>query len=337
MDFARGVENDATVRNALQNQVLITFDAGTPVGKEFVEKYGVAVYPTFIVLNDKGEVLHAWIGYGSAEKWSGVMDEIKADSITLETRKERFASAPTARNAILLGKAYRATGKYSNAVNYFDQALELDATAAKAAEVPFKRIRSLFSGASNGSISFPETVAATEKFLLDPDLDYDAGLWAANTLLRAAGQIGLERIGPLLQVAQTVMLNADDDPSRGDRMQFLAKYSLQIDEDPEQALIYCRRSLPVDWETNSSALNDFAWWCYEANINLEEAEEMARKGLELKAEDGFDKANSIDTLAQILFAQGKRAEAIEQIRLAITMVPDNDYFREQLKVFESNL
>ena len=85
-----------------------------------------------------------------------------------------------------------------------------------------------------------------------------------------------------------------------------------------------------------AALNNFAWWCFEHNVNLEEAEELALRGVELATDDDA-RANILDTAAEICAARGDCAEAIARIKRAIELSPDKEYFKTQLARFEKEL
>ena len=78
-------------------------------------------------------------------------------------------------------------------------------------------------------------------------------------------------------------------------------------------------------ETSIEAIFHFA----QNKINLKEAEKMARKGVELTS-PGRDKANVLDTLAEICNLSGECGDAVDYIRMAVAEDPDNEYFREQL-------
>jgi len=75
-------------------------------------------------------------------------------------------------------------------------------------------------------------------------------------------------------------------------------------KDWKQAVEKKKARLPEGWQENPDQLNNFAWWCFENKINLDEAEALARKAVELTT-DSKDKANILDTLAEILSLKGK--------------------------------
>jgi hypothetical protein len=60
---------------------------------------------------------------------------------------------------------------------------------------------------------------------------------------------------------------------------------------------------------------------------------MARRGVEVAAA-GSEKANLLDTAAEICNARGHCDDAVDLIRQAVEEDPDREYFKKQLKRFE---
>ena len=54
-----------------------------------------------------------------------------------------------------------------------------------------------------------------------------------------------------------------------------------MDKDKAKALSLKRRSMPEGWMEQAKQLNAFAWWCFENEVDLEEADTLARKGVDL--------------------------------------------------------
>ena len=120
------------------------------------------------------------------------------------------------------------------------------------------------------------------------------------------------------------------------RAWLLPDYALFIEKDVDKAVALRKDVLPDGWEEDATQLNNFAWWCFENQVNLDEAEELARRGVEL-AEPGTPKANVLDTLAEICNSKDDCSHAVEYIRLAIAEDPENEYFQNQLTRFEEIL
>ena len=113
-------------------------------------------------------------------------------------------------------------------------------------------------------------------------------------------------------------------------------YLLYIEKNEDEAVSLKKNTFADGWLDNAGSLNSFSWWCFENQINLDEAAVMARRGVKL-AEPGGLKANILDTLAEVVFLQGKTDEAIVLMEEAIRENPKNKYFQEQLDRFQKEL
>ena len=82
-----------------------------------------------------------------------------------------------------------------------------------------------------------------------------------------------------------------------------------------------------------SALNSYAWRMAEIETNLEDALLKARRAVVLTADDPNQQAGIIDTEAEVLWKLKKYDEAIETIERAISIEPENQYFRDQKEKF----
>lgn len=83
-------------------------------------------------------------------------------------------------------------------------------------------------------------------------------------------------------------------------------------------------------ETDAGTLNALAWSLAVNDTDLERALEAARRAALLRP-DSFE---ILDTLAEALFRLGRYDEAVETIRKAIALAPDDGYLGAQLKRFE---
>ncbi len=68
-------------------------------------------------------------------------------------------------------------------------------------------------------------------------------------------------------------------------------------------------------------------------MNLQEAEALALKGVEL-ADSDEQRATILDTAAELCNALGNCDEAIAHIKQAVSLDPENDYYKDQLAKFE---
>lgn len=115
----------------------------------------------------------------------------------------------------------------------------------------------------------------------------------------------------------------------------MARFLMLTGHEPERAVELRREHFNEAWRDDPVALNQFAWFCFQYGVNLEEAETLARRGAELS--EGEERANVLDTLAEIVNARGRAAEAVELIEEAIELAPETQYFRDQRTKFEAAL
>ena len=83
---------------------------------------------------------------------------------------------------------------------------------------------------------------------------------------------------------------------------------------------------------DSNVLNSYAWRMAELEINLEDALVKVQKAIVLTINDP-KQANIIDTEAEIFWKLKRFDEAIKSIDRAISMEPDNQYFKDQKEKF----
>lgn len=94
-----------------------------------------------------------------------------------------------------------------------------------------------------------------------------------------------------------------------------------------------KSSMPAGWQDDGDQLNRLAWWCFERRTALEEAETLARRGVDL-ATPGASRARVLDTLAEIRHLFGDTEEALELIREAHREDPEDSYYSDQFVRFE---
>ncbi len=80
---------------------------------------------------------------------------------------------------------------------------------------------------------------------------------------------------------------------------------------------------------DAEMLNSLAWFAATNDLYLGEAEEAARRAVDLEPEN----ANILDTLGETLFRRGKIKEAIAVEERAIGLAPEDAYLKDQLERF----
>jgi tetratricopeptide (TPR) repeat protein len=141
---------------------------------------------------------------------------------------------------------------------------------------------------------------------------------------------------PFIRSALEATAGSDDEDLISMHRGLQVESALLIDHDPVKALGLKREGLPEGWDTDPRQLNRFAWWCFENDVNLEEALALALQGVELSESPG-DQANILDTAAELCNKLGNCGEAVQHMQRAVELNPDRQYYKDQLAKFEALL
>lgn len=243
----------------------------------------------------------------------------------------RFNETPDESTANILASYYDSKGEYKDAASYYTKAGKLSPDKTK--DYSYRIFQAHYYGMRKKMFTLDEIkVAANEalnsafitgeektrvvyimsNFIKDnkEDADLVNYLKQADEYLEGADEQNVKRLKSQIDILQT----------------------LYVVKNLEKAVELKKSSLPEGWDEEAKQLNGFSWWCFEHGINLEEAQTLARKGVEL-AEPGSEKATILDTLAEIVNLKGDPKGAVEVIKLAMKEAPENEYYTKQLERF----
>lgn len=329
--FAADAESDASVQKSLGQVVLFKTDAEKGDGIQLAAEHNVKSYPTFVVLNADGKTMERWSGY--EKQWFvNALSGAVADPTTVEQKEARFAKSPTAKDAARLSEIKMSRGDVKNAVVFSRKAAELEPTTERRLAV----VEGMAYSMHTKTFTAEEVAQERDKFLATGTKD-PASLSRLVGALRFAGsQAGMPTlVAPALGPALVATEGATDPAILAQRQELLVDKALLVDKDPALAGKLKKETMPEGWMTDSARLNSFAWWSFENNVNLPEAEALAKKGVEL-APAGAEKAMVLDTLAEILFAEGKKSEAVAAIEKAVKEDPAKEHYKKQVDRFKSS-
>jgi len=331
--FARAAESNEVILNVLNDVILVNIDCEKGEGIELAKKYGVRGYPTFLMANAKGEVTDGMIGYPGPENWVDFVKDGDKDRRTIEDKKAAYEKAPTKELACALATHASTSYDFPGAVKYFQKARELD--PANSAVYSKEILTFMYYGSRGGAFTLDQVEAEAKLAASNPQATPDGLVSIANMVSGIAQQAGQpEKAIPFIKKALKASHGVEDLADARLNPEITA--ALLIDHDTDKAVALKRKSMGDGWQVDSGALNEFAWWCFENNANLAEAEEMALKGAELAATDS-ERANILDTAAEICNARGNCDEAIARIKEAIELDPEKGFFKDQLARFEKIL
>jgi tetratricopeptide (TPR) repeat protein len=309
--------------------VLLKNDCEKGEGVDLAKQYEVRVYPTFAMVDHDGEVTDRWAGYPGVEGFIEIVDRALSDRSTIAAKRDRFEDDPTLDLALSLAQYSEAVFASGDAVDYYRKAMALDPSLAD--ELRAKVFMSMYYGTRQGQFTGPQLLAEGEAILASNAATTDQILMATSVLRNIAPP---DEFVPFLKRALEVTADSEDEAARAFRKELLVDEALLVQKDTDEALRRMRAAMPEGWKDDPVALNEFAWWCFENGVNLDEAYELAVRGVEL-AQDDRSKANILDPAAQIAFARGEVEQAIAHQTRAVELVPDSASFQKTLERFEA--
>ena len=327
------MDEDPEVQKMLQAVVLYKVDAEKGEGVELAKARKVQGYPTFVLANADAAPIDRWMGY-SKEMLGEMLTESMSDLATISEKRERFAKAPSAKDAVKLARFDETMGEYAQAVNTYGKAAELDPENDYAYEIfdaTFSANRRKADGFDVGRVkSAADKVLASTK---DDMQVIEVGQMMSYAAQQADDQ---EMMVSYIKTAVERTASSSDEQVMKAREGFLPAYALHVEKDPQKAVDLKKASMPEGWMDDAGQLNTYAWWAFENQVDLRNAKVLAEKGVEL-APDGKEKAQILDTLAEVCNSLDDCAEAVELTKLAMANDPESEYYKKQLARFEELL
>jgi tetratricopeptide (TPR) repeat protein len=326
-------ENQEFAKAIEANVVLVQIDAeGEDGGAELAEKFSVEGYPTFVVVNHDAETVARWWGYDNPDGFTRMLRTSASDLTTIAEKTVRLERTPTASDAVVLGYYHWTREEIAEAAGLFQRAVEL-ADPEDGYEYELTMVMS--RGVDDEIFTVDEVRTAAASALAAPGLEDGEIVDIAQTMASLLLADEPAAVLPYVEAAIKATEGSEDPALVKGRAGLEITHALATG-DAERAVALKRATLDEGWEEDSEALNSFAWWCFEHEVNLEEAETLARKGAEI-AEDDASKAMIIDTVAEIVNLRGDRDEAVALMKQAVELDPDNEYFQKQVSRFAGEL
>lgn len=323
------------ISDALGEVVFAKLDVESEAHEPTAEAYRIHGYPTFLLMNAAGEEIDRWSGYDEPAGFVASLTGARADLSTVEQKLARLEAEPTLELALRLANIHERREDPEAAVAALELARRLDPDASIEHDL---RILEMMAVGLGEIFDKGELRKQADLVFSDGEVPASDLLAAAWTMHRAATDAGDDTLrSPYVEQAldRAGSVEADEhDAYTHTKLQIVR--ALHIDDDPGRAVELKRASFDEGWRDDAESLNAFAWWCFENGINLEEAYDLALRGVE-RAESDETKAMILDTVAEICNARGDCEGAIEWIDLAIAADPDNEYYVKQKSRFEELL
>ena len=302
-------------------------------GVELAKTYGVQGYPTFILAQPDGVTLERWWGYGESTDFIATLHRGMQDPTTIDEKRARFEKAPNRDDAAKLAMYHESRDEHRDAVHYYRKAQEL----APDENFSFEIFDVVASGARSDVFTLDEARAAANAVIRHDAREVVDVVRVARMMTSLGRKVDdREIMVPYLEVAVRESEGVGDKLVVRNRKYALVDHALFVEEDAAKAVQARKALLDPGWMDDPDELNGFAWWCFENEINLEEADTLARRGVDL-ATEGNTKANILDTLAEICNLRGSCKDEVYFIELAIQNNPDSTYFPKQLERFQKLL
>ncbi len=323
------MDTNKALQQALDPVILYRVDAEKGDGRDLAKEFKIHAYPTFIMINKDGQIIDLWLGYGG--DFIPTLADARKDLSTIDEKKARYEAKPDLRSAVVLGRYSSAMGEYKEAVAYYREAQSLKSDSSQ--DYSISIFENTAYGARENIFTYDDAVKAGDAVLASKDP------W--NVIAVTNEMIGMAKDNKKPQdVAKYIQIGLDatdtTDNSYLKRMhsELMVEYALTVKGDTAAAVENKKAAMPDKWQDDPNGLNEFAWWCFENNANLEEAEQLAEKAVTL-AKPGREKANILDTVAEIKFARGKTEEAIETEKAACKEAPDSKAFSQKVEDFQN--
>ena len=305
-------------------------DCEKGAGVGLAKTYEVRVYPTYALVDAAGEVTDRWAGFGGVADFGARLDAALSDRSPIAQKRRRFQSEPTLPLALSLAQYSEAVFANVEAVDFFRTIMALD--PARALEMRGKIFMAMYYGLREGDYAAEQLVAEGWALLDEPELDLEQMMQVVRVVKRAAP---VEAYLPMLERALAATGAAADDP---DPAADLASYRslLAVDEalllkrDRPLALRLQRANLEPNWQQDPDEIHRFVWWCYENDLNLAEAGQLALQAADLASGDA-DRAGILATAAAIAFKCGDLQAAVALQEKAVALAPGRERYRRQLE------
>lgn len=247
------------------------------------------------------------------------------DPTSIDEKRARFSKKPTASDADKLAAYHGTRGEVKESVELSRKAVELEPNDDRRMNL----VMAVADGMRHGETKADDL--AKERDAMLASTKSPPALLQLNAILKHATETPDPNLFvPALEPA--IAATKDKAEFKADHEVLLVDKALYIEKDKSKAYTLQKAAMPEGWMEDPAKLNSFAWWAFENQVNLEEAQSLAEKGVKL-APAGADRAMVLDTLAEIQFARGKKADAVKSAEQAVKEHPEKEYYKKQLDRF----
>ena len=331
--FARDAESVPEVQRALATVVLLPVDAEKGAAVALAKQFRVQGFPTFVLTDPEGQPVDRWLGYSTPADFGARLSSALADPTTIAAKQARLERAPTAADAARLAGIRVSESDLRAGLTLYRRARAL------APQVPGGWAHEIFGAVEMGTLAgvpgfTADSLRAAADLVLAATPPDPADLLHVASTMRIVGSRTRhpELAAPYLAAAVAATAAVTDTALREQRQALLPDHALFVEKDVRKAARLQRAAMPAGWQDDAAKLNEYAWWCFQNDVNLKDAEKLARRGVKLAA-PGRDKAMLLDTLAEIRARRGDAREAAALSEQAMREVPASVYYPRQAARF----
>jgi tetratricopeptide (TPR) repeat protein len=251
---------------------------------------------------------------------------------TIKERQAQFEASPKYKNGLFLAGYFSKINENLKSIDYYRRSVRLGRSTLP--DYSFEIFNNMANAVWQEKIAFDSIFPTADAVLESDKVLKTKIIKVAQLMTRLCRKFYRAKDAKkYLQAGIDIALGPNENKKDPMYRTLLADYKLYIEDDTTLATKIKKITLGQGWEEDRDKFYDYAQWCLEREINLEEAELYARKAINL-VYPGMYRARVLNTVADICFARGKVEEAIKMINAAIDEDPDNRLYQNQLIRFQ---
>jgi tetratricopeptide (TPR) repeat protein len=254
-----------------------------------------------------------------------------SDLTTVKDRIARCREKPAYPDAVFLARYMSEAGEHLEAIKYYRKAGDLG--IAGRAAFYYEIFENTANAVWKEMIPFEEIFAPADAVMDSPRKKSDDIIKVVRVMSRVARKFNKgDKIAKYLRAGIDLTANGSTKTMKDSHIIFTADYALYVDGDTAGAVRIKKSAMGAGWQSDPERYYDYAKWCLERKIMLDEAEYYAREAGK-RSHAGEFRAKVLNTLAEVLYERGNNAEAIRIIEMAIEEDPGKELYEKQLRKF----
>ena len=329
--FVRASGESPDVQGALGAVAFYQVDAKSDEGRELVKKYDIGIrLPTFIFADATGSEITRWKNFLAPQPWLKKFSRAQSDVTTVEDRLARMDQTPTFADAMTLGSYCSEADRFADAARYYRVADRLNPDNKR--DLKYDIFHALALSAWSGETDFTTVERAADDVLNSSYRTTINSARVASELTSLA--IRLKKTDRLKKYLNFTIqgLSAGESPQYVRmRSRYEADYELYVNHDTAAAIKNAEVSAGPAFRRQPVDHYNFAIWCIERGIHLDEAARLLKKLYDAGEVPRGTEAGKQYDYSRLALARGDVDEAINLAREACRIDPVNPVYQEHLR------